>query len=215
MVLLPAAMQRDSKTRILDVALQVIRAKGYTATTVDDICAAAKLTKGSFFHHFSSKEELAIAAAGHWSSMTDAFFASAPYQSLKDPLQRLLGYVDLRSAILKGELPDFTCLVGTMVQEVYETHPLIRDACNKSISNHAAAVEKDIAEAMKKYAIQGKWTAASLALYTQAVLQGAFILAKSRDGPDVAADCVAHLRRYLELLFAQTTSRKKQHGKRN
>ncbi len=206
-------MQNDSSTRLLDAALQVIRAKGYTATTVDYICAAAKLTKGSFFHHFSSKEDLAIAAAGHWSSVTDGFFATAPYQSLTDPLQRLLGYIDFRRAILKGELPAYTCLVGTMVQEIYETHPLLRDACNRSIGNHAAAVEKDIAAAMKQHRIRADWTASSLALHTQAVLQGAFVLAKSRDGPGVAMECVAHLRRYVEMLFARPASRRKHHGK--
>ena len=208
-----STMQTDSRTRLLDVALKVIRSKGYTATSIEDICSAAKLTKGSFFHHFGSKEELGVAAADYWSTITDAFFASAPYQSIEDPLQRLLGYVDFRAAILRGELPEFTCLVGTMVQEVYETHPQIRDACNRSISNHAANVEKIIALAMKQYRIKADWTAASLALHTQAVLQGAFILAKSKDGPEVAAESVAHLRRYIELLFAQPKKRKKKNAR--
>jgi TetR/AcrR family transcriptional regulator, transcriptional repressor for nem operon len=206
-------MRTDSRTRFLDVALKMIRTKGYTATSVEDICAAAKLTKGSFFHHFGSKEELGIAAADYWSKTTDTFFAAAPYQSIEDPLQRLLGYVDFRAAILRGELPEFTCLVGTMVQEVYETHPEIRDACDRSISGHAANVEKIIHEAMKQYRIKADWTATSLALHTQAVLQGAFILAKTKDGPEVAAESVAHLRRYIELLFSQPQKRKKKHAR--
>ena len=44
-------------------AMSVIRAKGYSATTVDDLCQAADVTKGGFFHHFKSKDELALAAA--------------------------------------------------------------------------------------------------------------------------------------------------------
>jgi TetR/AcrR family transcriptional repressor of nem operon len=115
----------------------------------------------------------------------------------------LRGYVDFRKAILQGELPEFTCLVGTMVQDVYETHPLIRVACDKSISDHAAVVEVDIAEAIHKYDIDAEWSAESLALYTQAVIQGAFVLAKAKGGPDVAAACLDHLRRYLEMLFTQ------------
>ena len=75
------------------------------------------------------------------------------------------------------------------------------DACNDSISGHAANIEVDIAEAMKKYAIKADWTAESLALYTQATIQGAFILAKAKNGPEIAADCIDHLRRYIELLF--------------
>jgi len=194
----------ESKTKLLDAALNVIRAKGYSATRIEDICEAAGLTKGSFFHHFESKEDLALAAAEHWSMVTGGAFASAPYRSLADPLERLLGYVDFRKAILQGEVSQFTCLAGTMVQEIYETHPAIRDACDKSIGEHAATVEADIAEAMRKYGIAADWSAKSLALYTQAVLQGAFILAKAKQGPDIAAACIDHLRRYLEMLFTQS-----------
>ena len=118
-----AEPRHASKTRLLDAALNVIRAKGYGATRVEDVCEAAGLTKGSFFHHFKSKDELAIASAEHWSEVTDVLFAQAPYQRHADPLDRLLGYVDFRRSILTGDLAGFTCLLGTMVQEVYDTHP--------------------------------------------------------------------------------------------
>jgi TetR/AcrR family transcriptional repressor of nem operon len=201
--------QHESKTRLLNAALHVIRAKGYSATRIEDICDAAHLTKGSFFHHFKSKEELALAAAEHWSIVTGGLFAAAPYQALPDPLDRVLAYVDFRKAILQGDLPDFTCLVGTMVQEVYQTHPPIREACDKSISDHAATLESDIAEAMRARGIHADWTPQSLALYTQAVIQGAFILAKAKGGPDIAAACIDHLRRYIEMLFIQPKSKEK------
>jgi TetR/AcrR family transcriptional repressor of nem operon len=122
--------QHASKTRMLDAAVQAIRAKGYSAMTIDDVCLAAGLTKGSFFHHFKSKEALALAAAGHFAAMADSLFAQAPYRALHDPLERLLGYVDFRMAILQGRLPEFTCLLGTMVQETFESHPAIREACD-------------------------------------------------------------------------------------
>jgi TetR/AcrR family transcriptional repressor of nem operon len=201
--------QSGAKTKLLDAALSVIRTKGYSATTVDDICEAAGVTKGAFFHHFKSKEDLAVAAAGHFSSMADRLFSTAPYRALPDPVDRLLGYLDFRKAILQRDLHEFTCLLGTMVQEAYETHPAIREACNKHIGEHAAVVEADISEAIRKYGIAGDWSAGSLALYTQAVLQGAFILAKAKHGPDVAGACLDHLRRYLEMLFVQPKPKEK------
>lgn len=196
----------QSKTKLLDAALQVIRTKGYTATRVEDVCAAAGLTKGSFFHHFKSKEELALAAADHFAAMADRLFASAPYQRTADPLERLLGYVDFRIAILRGTLPDFTCLLGTMVQEAYDTHPAIRAACDTHLSSHAAMLARDIAEARALYAPDAPWTPESLGLFMQTVIQGAFILAKAKGGPEVAAESLRHLRRYLETQF--TRSRK-------
>jgi len=196
--------RHESKRKLLDAALHVIRSKGYTATRVEDVCEEAGLTKGSFFHHFESKEELALAAAEYWSLTTGQLFRGAEYHKLADPLDRLLAYVDLRKAMLTGELPECTCLVGTMVQEVFETHPHLRDACEASIWGHAATLEPDIAEAIRKYGVRGEWTARSLALHTQAVIQGSFILAKANGGPDVAAESIDHLRRYLEGLFGRT-----------
>ncbi|MGO9339959.1 MAG: TetR/AcrR family transcriptional regulator [Terracidiphilus sp.] len=196
--------RHESKTRLLNAALHVIRAKGYSATRIEDICEAAGLTKGSFFHHFDSKEALALAAADYWNEITGGVFASAPYRSHADPLDRLLAYVDFRKYILLGDLPDYTCLVGTMVQEVYDTHPALREACNRSISGHAETLIPDIEEAMRQRGMHPKWTAESLALYTQATIQGAFILAKARRGPEIAAQCIDHLHRYLELLFNQS-----------
>ena len=201
-------IQPDARTRLLDAAMQVVRAQGYSATTVDDICRAAGLTKGAFFHHFRSKEDLAVAAAAHFSEMAETLFASAPYRALSDPLDRLLGYIDFRAAIIDGPIPQFTCLLGTMVQEAYDTHPAIRRACDAGIGAHAAGLAKDIEAAKALYAPEAPWSAESLALYTQAVLQGAFVLAKAKAGPEAARECVSHLRRYIESLFPRPTSKK-------
>ncbi len=198
--------RHESKTRFLDAALHVIRIKGYSATRIEDICEAAELTKGSFFYHFDSKEGLALAAADYWTERSNAHFASAPYLDHADPLDRLLAYVDFRKTMLSGELHDFTCLAGTMVQEVYDTHPALREACNRSIGGHAATLVPDIEEARRQRGIEAEWTAESLALYMQATLQGAFILAKAKNSREVAAACIDHLRRYIELLFNQPRS---------
>lgn len=189
------------RTKLIEAATSTIREKGYAATSVDDICAKAGVTKGAFFHYFASKGALAVAAADRWSDISGAFFAAAPYHKRDDPLDRVLGYLDFRKSLLRGPVSGFTCLAGTMVQETYETNPDIRRACDASISGHAAKVESDIAEAMMRYRIRADWTAESLALHMQAVLQGAFILAKAKGNAKVAAANVDHLRRYVELLF--------------
>lgn len=195
----------DARTRLLEAALAVIRTRGYSATTVDQLCAAAGVTKGAFFHHFRSKDELGVAAADYWSTTTRALFADAPYHEHADPLDRVLGYLDFRKALLQGGVPEFTCLVGTMVQEVYETAPAIRAACERSITEHAATLEADIEAALRARNLAPDWTAKSLALHTQAVLQGAFILAKATGGAMIAADSIDHLRRYVEMLFSVGT----------
>jgi TetR/AcrR family transcriptional repressor of nem operon len=198
------AAPHESKVRFLNSALDVIRAKGYASTTVDDICHRAGITKGSFFHHFKSKDELALAAAAYWATLTESIFAEATYHKAKDPLDRLLGYLDFRGEILCGEIPEYTCLLGTLVQETYETHPEIRSACDRGMSSHIAVLAGDIEAAKQLYAPTAPWSAESVGYFIQSVLQGSFIFAKAKQSPDVARENLAHLRRYLGLLFGQT-----------
>jgi TetR/AcrR family transcriptional regulator, transcriptional repressor for nem operon len=191
----------STKDKLLNAAMTVIRTKGYSATTVDELCENAGVTKGSFFHYFESKEDLAVQSAEHWSLVTGKFFESAPYHNLPDPLDRLLGYIEFRREILKGKTPEFTCLVGTMVQEAFEVNPKIRKACRESIFGHAETLENDINLALKRYKTKIKISTKSLALHTQAVIQGAFILAKASGSSEIAAESIDHLKHYIELLF--------------
>jgi TetR/AcrR family transcriptional repressor of nem operon len=199
----------DTKTKLLDAALHTIRAKGYAATTVDDLCATAAVSKGSFFHHFKSKDGLALAAVEHFSTMASGLFSSAAYHEATDPLERLLGYVDFRASILSGELPEYTCLLGTLVQETYDTHPDIRDACDRGMSAHIAELTRDVALAKQLHCPTAKWTAESVGYFMQSVLQGSFIFAKATQNPTIARDNLAHLRRYLEMLFGNPRNMKR------
>lgn len=191
----------DSKIKLLNAALAVIRAKGYASTTVDDICREAGVTKGSFFHHFKSKDELALAAIEYWSTMTGGFFENADYHKLADPRDRLLGYVDFRGQILQGELYEYTCLLGTLVQETYDTHPQLRAACDRGMAEHIGALMRDIEEAKQLYAHDAGWSVESVGYFIQSVLQGSFIFAKAQQSPTVVRANLEHLKRYLKLLF--------------
>lgn len=200
--------RHPSRIKLLQATLKVVRTKGYTATRVEDVCAEAGVTKGSFFHHFKSKDELALAAVAFWEEYANGIFADAPYHDHADPLDRLIGYIECRKAMMAGELPEFTCFVGTIVQEAYRTHPDLRDACARNFDGHARALEADIAAAMERHGFRGDWTAESLALHITAVLQGSLILAKAQGGPAPAVQCLEHLRRYIDLLFSGPPDRR-------
>ena len=197
----------QSRLKILEAATDVVRSKGYAATTVDDLCAAAGVTKGSFFHHFKSKEEMVLQAVAHWGSWTDGIFTAAPYAAAADPRDRLFGYLDFRRELLDHTVPQFTCLMGTLVQETYDTHPAVREACDRGMSSHVAVLTRDIEAARLKHAPDATWSAESVGYFIQAVLQGSFIFAKAKQGPKIARQNLAHLRRYLESLLGSPDSK--------
>ena len=198
----------NSRTRLLTATIDLVRANGYAATRVEDVCTAAGVTKGSFFHHFESKEDLAIAAAEQWDDRAAKLFARGPYMSEPDALERLLGYVRFRKELLVGAIREWSCYAGTTIQETHETYPAIRDACARSIATHLTTLRTMIDDARREYPV-ADLRSESLAIHIQAVLQGAFVMAKAAQDVAAARDCVDHLYRYVELLFGRSTTGRK------
>ncbi len=179
-----------------------MRRKGFAATSVDDLCAAAGVTKGAFFHHFASKEALGVALIDDWTQTTGVMFATHPYNFLPDPLDRVFGYIDLRRQILGQPIPEFSCVAGTTVQEAYETSAPMRLAAERSVRSGFEHVRPHLVQALAAHPVAGV-TAESLAQQFQVAVQGGIILAKALNDPAPARETFDHLERYLRLLFGR------------
>ena len=196
----------STREKLFGATISTIAEKGYAATAVDEICAKAGVTKGAFFHHYPSKQSLTVAAVNDWAQKCAAFYAAAAYHKFDDPLDRFLGFLDFRKDMLRAPMALFSCPVGTMIQELFESHPDILRACEECISGQIADVQSDIAAAIELYGLDSDWTAESLALHTHAVLQGVYILAKAKGTVRVAEQSIDHLRGYVELLFSRPSA---------
>jgi TetR/AcrR family transcriptional repressor of nem operon len=190
----------EARARLLTAGQALVRRKGFAATSVDELCAAAGVTKGAFFHHFPSKEALGVALIDDWTDTTAALFAAHPYNALPDPLDRVFGYLDLRRAILDQPVADFSCVAGTSVQEAFETSPVMRAAAGRSIASGVAHVLPHLEAALAAHPVPGV-TAEGLARQVQVAVQGGIILAKAAGEAAPAREAIDHLERYLRLLF--------------
>ena len=159
----------SARDKLLEAGVKLVRRQGFADTSLEQLCAEAGVTKGAFFHHFASKEALGVALADYWSSSTGAFFASAPFHQHADPVERVLGYIDLRIELISGPVESFSCIAGTMVQEVFLSSDPIRAVCNSSILGNAEALEDDLAAALAQSGASGM-TPGSLARHIQAVI---------------------------------------------
>jgi TetR/AcrR family transcriptional repressor of nem operon len=186
-----------AKDRLLEAATDSIRCRGFAATSVDDLVKEVGVTKGAFFHHFKSKEALGVAVAERWGEIGKGLIDHIVGATPRD---RVLAYLDLRSQLIEGGTDEFSCLAGTLAQEVHMSHPAIRDAAAHAIETTAATVEPDIAAALKN-AGRSDVSPQSLALHIQAVLQGAYVVAKAKSDAGTARESVAHLKRYVVMLL--------------
>ena len=191
----------NARIKLLNAAIKLVRKHGFAATSVDQLCVEAGVTKGAFFHHFPTKDALGAAAAEYWTETSSALFMEAGYNKHPDPLDRYFGYLDFREEIAAGSVEEFTCYAGTSLQECYASSDAIRIAAFDSIAGHSQRLAADLDEAIEKYGAPEDISGSSLGLYTQTVLQGAFIIAKGEGSAAPVHDAIGHLRRYVQMLF--------------
>jgi len=162
---------------LIRAASELIRRHGYDATSVEAICREAGVSKGAFFHHFASKQDLAVHALKSWDEFGAALFAGAPFAQLADPLERLLACMDAQIEFFGRPELLKSCLAGTVAQEVSATHPELRGAaqlCFAHAGERFAALLRDAAESRAV-----DLAAPAYADLWMAALQGALVLAKA------------------------------------
>jgi TetR/AcrR family transcriptional repressor of nem operon len=192
----------ETKRRLVDAGVKLMRARGYNATTVDEICTDAGVTKGGFFHYFKSKDDIAKAAVTHFFEDRVKNYEEAPFRRLADPLGRVFGRLDYvkettgdKTHVTKG------CLIGVFAQELAFSNPGIRDICQGFFSRLARDFSHDLAEAKAVHAPNARFDPRALAQLYISLVQGSLMLAKTAGNNDVLCDNIEQFRALLKFLF--------------
>jgi TetR/AcrR family transcriptional repressor of nem operon len=179
---------------LMSAATQLMLAKGYNATRVDEICALGKLSKGTFFHYFPDKAALGEAVLRSWIRDGSMVYRDAPFWGLELPLERMIGYIDFTAKLLK-RMPQKGCMVGTLTQELATTHPKIRHIAANSFKEWASGVQKLLDDVVSEGQIEGGTEV--LAYHFIVIYEGALILAKALGRPAIVDE---QLRLYKHLV---------------
>lgn len=194
----------NAREMLLDAGTELFRRTGYVATTVDEICTAAGVTKGAFFHHFPSKEALAGECLRRWPERMESLHRSAAYQAIADPADKVLAAVDFLAQVFTNPDVQKSCLAGTTVQEISESNPALRDAANACFvkgEDYFASLLDDACRA-RGVALDTR----SLARHWMGTIQGALLLYKASRDPAVIAESLSHFQRYLASLLGKNLS---------
>ena len=197
-----AQLNPPTRARLLDAAERLMLAKGFTATTVDEICETAKLTKGSFFHYFESKDALGQVLLQRFCETGDQLHRSFCGKE-RDPLKRVYNYIDGAIKLSRDPVMSQGCLLGTFSQELCDSHPAIRQQCAKGFGAWAAQFGEELARAKARYAPKASFDPNELAEHLIAIMEGSLILGKARNNTKVIGRNLRHYKRYLQSLFGR------------
>lgn len=194
----------ETKRRIVDASVNLMRTRGFNATSLDDICAAAGVTKGGFFHYFKNKDEIARAALAEFAEQRARAYASAPFRNLADPLDRVFGRLDFAMESMSAGRGTKGCLIGMLAQELSLTNSGLRDVSHTYLSRMAEDFEKDLTDAKARYAPKAALDPKKLANLYVATVQGSLLMAKAAASNEAISQNIEQLRHYLEILFGRT-----------
>lgn len=188
-----------AKEKIIISTLEVMKGRGYQAVTVDEIISHAGVSKGSFYHAFKSKEELAMAALEAYGARGWEIVANGAYRDIEDPVKRakaFAAYIGEKS----GELWQHGCLLGAIALEVAESHPELIKKIDKLFNNLEDGAERIFTPALKAKKIR-KVTGKQLGRHFLSVVEGGIVIAKAHSSPEYLIEGIRHFNKYLDYIL--------------
>jgi TetR/AcrR family transcriptional regulator, transcriptional repressor for nem operon len=194
-----------TRERILDAAQRIVLERGFAATSVDAVLAQAPATKGAFFHHFPSKNDLGRALLERYAAaderMLEDFLAVAEAES-DDPAEQLVAFVRQFEHAADELAPTQPgCLFVSFIYESQLVGDGEDDLIAASILHWRTRLVEKLEAAARIHPPAIAVDLQSLADQVFTTFEGGFILARAMHDPTQLRAQLAHLRHYLELLF--------------
>lgn len=195
----------DTREKILDVAQSLVLDRGLGSTTVDAIIDQAGVSKGAFFHHFSSKAELAHALVSRYADVDienlEKMMDKAEGLS-DDPLQQLLIFVKLFEQEIKSlEEPYPGCLFASYLYQSGLFDEEILEIIHQWMLTWRSRLKEKLKKIVQEYPPAQEVNIESLADMLLVIFEGAFVLSQSMNENKVIAQQLSHYHNYLSLIF--------------
>jgi TetR/AcrR family transcriptional repressor of nem operon len=194
--LLPGTKTSAKPTRdhLIDVGLELMRRHGYGATGLQEILRSAGVPKGSFYHHFGSKEEFTAAVIERYVTLEAEHCRAVLGNTRQSPLRRLRRYFEDLIRTAGQSAPIQGCLVGSLSLEVAGASPLLQGCLSSSFTQWQAAVAVVLGEAVEKGELPKSTKPDSLAGFVLNSWEGALLRSQAEKSD-------ASLKDFLRYMF--------------
>jgi TetR/AcrR family transcriptional repressor of nem operon len=167
--------EKSTRDHLIDVGLELMHQHGYQATGLSDILKAADVPKGSFYHHFGSKEDFAAAALERYVTREAEHCATFLFGSRALPLTRLKRYfIDLIKIYgQNGPVPG--CMMGRFSLEIAAENPQLRKQITTAFAHWQHVIATVLQQAVAREELPADTDAESLAGFLLNSWEGALL----------------------------------------
>jgi len=189
-----------TRARIIQAAFQEMHRHGYQGMRLDDVMAAAGITKGGLYHHFDSKKVLASAVID---SVIRSYIEEIwlqPLQSAEQPLQALIDIIRTLTEDITDDILSLGCPLNNIAQEMSPLDEDFRRQINSIYQLWKEGVVLALERGKSCGAVRQTLDARQTAIFILAAVEGCIGMAKNAQSRDVLSNCTAGLIKYLESL---------------
>lgn len=187
------------RSALLGAMRELSLTKGFPATTVDEVCSLAGVTKGSFYHHFHNKDELGAAALAAYFDDLVAAFQSGDWAEAPGPVERLRAFLAHAAEVTTGPVLHSGCMLGSFALDLAATSPELRGQLSGmfgALRDMVAGLVAEAAAARRVDVDAGRFGDQFLA-----VVEGGIVLAKAHNDPSLPGRGIELLAQHIDLLF--------------
>lgn len=200
------ARGEETRRRILDVAQDAVLAKGFDATSIDEIVASAEITKSGFFYHFRDKNALALALIERHIEVENQLFDDLIERArdlADDPLQRALIALKLLAELIE-DMPNGHpgCVVATAVYQDRLFNRDVREANRRAVLGWRRRFRALFDDVVAFYPPHDDVDLDELADMVSSVIEGGIIMSRALAEPSITAQQIMLLRSYVKVLFS-------------
>ncbi|MFZ5557985.1 MAG: TetR/AcrR family transcriptional regulator [Pseudomonadota bacterium] len=188
-----------TREKLLHAGQSLMLSRGYAATTVDEICAAAGVSKGSFYHAFAAKEDLALAILDEYFQRQMEAYGNGPHRRVADPRARAFAFLDHVEHTAAG-MWSSGCLLGVFALDMAESSPKIQARLAELFNRMAGGLARLFQPLLPEGKRKDRPSAQELADHFVAVVEGSIVLAKAHQDGSRVVQGVRSFRRYLECI---------------
>ena len=177
----------DARERLITSGSALMHERGYTAVGVSEVCSEAGVKKGSFYHFFPSKVELALGVIDRHAAETESALQELVHGE-DGPLERLAAYADSVGVGQREIREDcgkvLGCPIGNLALEMSTQEPELRSRLRAAFDRLAASLAGVVEEAVERGELPPQ-DAGRAGRSILALIEGAVMLAKMKDDPEV------------------------------